>query len=79
MRKLREVVRLYLDLTFLRIFKGRDLMLDQAQRQFRAARGTPIRWIVAEERLAGALRKLFKANGLEDIEVVHIPPTSPTL
>jgi hypothetical protein len=63
---------------FLKIFQGREQMLDQAQRQFRAARGTPIRWIVAEEKLAGALRKLFKANGLGDIEVVHIPPTPST-
>jgi NADPH-dependent ferric siderophore reductase len=52
-------------------------MLEQAQRQFRAARGTPIRWIVAEEKLAGALRKLFKANGLDEIEVIHVPPALP--
>ncbi len=48
-------------------------MLEQAQRQFKAAKGTPIRWIVAEEKLAGALRLLFEKEGLP-IEVIHIPP-----
>ncbi|KFE63926.1 Tox-REase-5 domain-containing protein [Hyalangium minutum] len=62
------------NLDFLRIFNGREQLLDQARRQLRAARGTPIRWIVAEERFASALRKLFKANGLDDIEVIHVPP-----
>jgi len=61
-------------LNFRKIFEGRDKLLEQARRQFEIARGTPIRWIVAEEKLAGALKKLFKANGLEDIEVVHVPP-----
>ncbi len=64
-------------LEFVGIFKGRFQMLEQAQRQVRAARGTPIRWIVAEEKLAGALRKLFKANGLDEIEVIHVPPALP--
>jgi hypothetical protein len=58
-------------------FEGRKQMLEQAQRQLRAARGTPIRWIVAEEKLSGALRKMFKAERLE-IEVVHVSPTPPT-
>jgi NADPH-dependent ferric siderophore reductase len=62
------------NLNFLRIFKGRDQMLDQAQRQFRAANGTPVRWIVAEEKLAGALRKMFREARL-DIEVIHVPST----
>ncbi|HLL00237.1 MAG TPA: Tox-REase-5 domain-containing protein [Myxococcaceae bacterium] len=61
-------------LNFRKIFEGRDKLLEQARRQFEIARGTPIRWIVAEEKLAGALKRLFKANGLEDIEVVHVPP-----
>ncbi len=64
-------------LNFLEIFEGRHKLLEQAKRQFEAANGTPIRWIVAEEKFAGALRKMFKANFLGDIEVVHIPPTSP--
>ncbi len=63
------------ELNFVRFFKGRDQMLDQAKRQVRAARGTPIRWIVAEEKLAGALKKMFEGARLK-IEVVHISPAS---
>jgi hypothetical protein len=33
---------------------------------------------VAEEKLAGALRKLFKGTGLDEIEVVHVPTARPT-
>ncbi len=62
-------------LDFLPNFKGRDKLLDQARRQFAVANGTPIRWIVAEEELAGALKKLFAFNKLR-IEVVHISPAS---
>jgi len=61
-------------LGFLPNFKGRVKLLDQARRQDKVANGTPIRWIVAEEELAGALRKMFKEAGLP-IEVVHVPPT----
>jgi hypothetical protein len=57
-------------LNFVGIFKGRDKLLDQARRQFKVAKGTPIRWIVAEEKLAGALKKMFKGAELS-IEVVH--------
>nr|WP_224240336.1 restriction endonuclease fold toxin 5 domain-containing protein [Hyalangium gracile] len=60
-------------LEFFGNFEGRDQMLEQARRQFKAANGTPIRWIVAEEKLAGALRVLFKEAGLK-IEVTHVPP-----
>jgi hypothetical protein len=65
------------DLDFVGFFEGRNQMLEQAKRQFKAANGTPIRWIVAEERLAGALRKMFKEARLP-IEVVHVPPVPPT-
>jgi len=61
-------------LNFRKIFEGRDKLLEQARRQFKVARGTPIRWIVAEQRLAGALRKMFEGAQLP-IEVVHISPT----
>ncbi|MDY7232120.1 restriction endonuclease fold toxin 5 domain-containing protein [Hyalangium rubrum] len=60
-------------LDFFGNFEGRDQMLEQARRQLRAARGTPIRWVVAEEKLAGALRKVFQGEGLP-IEVIHVPP-----
>ena len=61
-------------LNFLGVFKGRFKLLEQAQRQVKVANGTPIRWIVAEEKLAGALRKIFERDQLP-IEVVHVPPT----
>ncbi|WNG50905.1 hypothetical protein F0U60_47335 [Archangium minus] len=60
-------------LEFFGNFQGRDKLLDQAERQFVAANGTPIRWIVAEEKLAGALKLLFEKEGLP-IEVIHISP-----
>jgi hypothetical protein len=62
-------------LNLLEIFEGRHKLLDQARRQLKVANGTPIRWLVAEEKFAAALRKMFKANFLGDIEVVHIHPT----
>jgi hypothetical protein len=60
-------------LEFFGNFKGRDQLLEQAKRQVRAATGTPIRWIAAEEKLAGALRLLFEREQLP-IEVIHVPP-----
>ncbi|WP_225408332.1 restriction endonuclease fold toxin 5 domain-containing protein [Stigmatella hybrida] len=60
-------------LSFLKMFEGGPKMLDQARRQFRAARGTPVRWIVAEEKLVGVLRKMFADAGLP-IEVIHVLP-----
>ena len=60
-------------LNFLRIFQGRLQIVTQARRQLDAANGTPLRWIVAEEKLARALKLLFEKEGLP-IEVVHVPP-----
>ena len=60
-------------LNFLEIFQGRNKLLEQAQRQFKVANGTPIRWIVAEEKLAGALRKMFRDAPLP-IEVIQVSP-----
>ncbi|WP_225414504.1 SitA5 family polymorphic toxin [Stigmatella hybrida] len=62
------------DLNFVEFFEGRNQMLEQARRQFKVANGTPIRWSVAEERLARALRRMFREARLP-IEVVHVPPT----
>lgn len=61
-------------LEFFGNFQGRDQLIAQAKRQISAANGTPIKWIVAEEKLAGALRKLFMAEQLP-IKVIHVPPT----
>ncbi|WP_276375044.1 Tox-REase-5 domain-containing protein [Corallococcus exercitus] len=55
---------------------GAKALVDQARRQLRAARGTPIRWYIAEEKTAEAIRKLFDANDLDGIEVVFARPLS---
>jgi hypothetical protein len=54
-------------------FKGADGMLQQARRQFRAANGLPIRWIVAEKRFADFLREMSHQRSLSSIEVLHVP------
>jgi hypothetical protein len=46
-------------------------MVEQAQRQVRAANGTPIRWHVAEAKVADAIRLLFKDGGVKGVEVIH--------
>ena len=53
-------------------FEGVEEMLDQAQRQFSAARGTPLQWHFAEPEVADLIRKLFKDNRLSRIKVM--PP-----
>ncbi|NOK12665.1 Tox-REase-5 domain-containing protein [Corallococcus exercitus] len=53
---------------------GAKSLLDQAERQLRAAGGTPIRWHVAEEKTAKAIRKLLDANEVEGVEVVFTRP-----
>jgi hypothetical protein len=52
-------------------FEGVEEMLDQAQRQFKAAGSTPIQWHFAESEVADIMRKLFKGKGLREIKVIH--------
>ncbi|WP_241758111.1 Tox-REase-5 domain-containing protein [Myxococcus landrumensis] len=54
-------------------FRGADGMLDQARRQFEVVRGTPIHWHFAERDVAGAVRDIFRNEGLGAIKVVHTP------
>jgi hypothetical protein len=58
---------------FIRRYNGAQSLLEQAQRQLRAAGGTPIRWEVAEARTAEAIRNMFRRNGITGIDVVHTP------
>lgn len=53
-------------------FEGIEEMLDQAQRQFKAAQGTPIHWHFAEREVAELIRSLLKKKGLDEIKV--LPP-----
>ncbi|WP_439099224.1 restriction endonuclease fold toxin 5 domain-containing protein [Corallococcus exercitus] len=62
------------DLSAKEFFEGAAPLVEQAQRQFRVAGGTPVRWVVAEERFAAALRVLFKGQGVK-VEVRFLPPS----
>jgi hypothetical protein len=53
-------------------FEGVEEMLDQAQRQFKAAQGTPLQWHFAEREVADLVRRLLEKKGLDEIKV--IPP-----
>jgi hypothetical protein len=58
-------------------FEGEAKLLEQARRQLLAARGTPVRWVVAEKKFADYLRKLFADRRMTSIEVIHVPVKSP--
>jgi hypothetical protein len=54
-------------------FNGADELVEQAQRQVRAANGTPIRWHVAEADAVTAIRNLFADSGITGIDIIHTP------
>ncbi|NMO19400.1 hypothetical protein HPC49_22380 [Pyxidicoccus fallax] len=54
-------------------FRGADGMLQQAERQFMAALGTPIEWHFAEREVADAVRAMLRDSDLDDIKVVFTP------
>jgi hypothetical protein len=56
------------------MYEGADDMVKQARRQLRLAGGLRVRWHVAEPRMVAILKKLFKENNIEGIEVVHTLP-----
>ncbi|WP_375755820.1 Tox-REase-5 domain-containing protein [Corallococcus exercitus] len=62
------------DLNPKKFFEGVMPLLEQAQRQLRVAGRTRVRWVVAEERFADALRALFKEQKI-NVEVRFLPPT----
>ncbi|WNG32445.1 hypothetical protein F0U61_01590 [Archangium violaceum] len=55
-------------------FDGLEEMLDQAERQFRAAKGTPIEWHFAEREVADLVRNLLEERLIGRIKVI---PTLP--
>jgi hypothetical protein len=57
-----------------RYFKGAKRLVRQAQRQYKAANGVPIRWHVAEPRMVDILRRLFREADIKGINVVYTPP-----
>ncbi|WP_052519047.1 Tox-REase-5 domain-containing protein [Archangium violaceum] len=62
------------DLNAKKYFRGAKRLVRQAQRQLRVAKGIRIRWHVAEARMVDILKRLFKQERVEGIEVVHTPP-----
>ncbi|GMU11028.1 hypothetical protein ASNO1_72820 [Corallococcus caeni] len=62
------------DLKPKKFFEGVMPLLEQAKRQLSAAGGTPVRWVVAEEKFADALRVLFKNQRIK-VEVHFLRPT----
>lgn len=54
-------------------FGGADDLVAQAQRQLRAANGTPIRWHFAEDAAADATRRLLQSRGILSIDIVFTP------
>ena len=52
---------------------GAQELVQQARRQEGVANGISIRWHVAEEKAARAIRKLLKNAGVVGVEVVHTP------
>jgi hypothetical protein len=53
-----------------------DKLLEQAERQLRATRGTgaTIEWRVAEPDAASIMRQLFTKNRITGIRIIEIPP-----
>ena len=54
-------------------FRGADGMLQQAERQLKAAMDTPIEWHFAKRDVADAVRAMLRESELGDIKVVFTP------
>ncbi|MEM0942295.1 MAG: Tox-REase-5 domain-containing protein, partial [Bacteroidota bacterium] len=54
-------------------FKGSDGLVDQANRQLRAADGNPIQWHFQDKGVMKATQNLFKKNDIEGIELIYTP------
>ena len=54
-------------------FRGKNALLNQANRQTKAAGKTPIEWHFAEEAAANATRNLFVTQKIKGIKVIYNP------
>jgi RHS repeat-associated protein len=54
-------------------FKGKQGLLDQAERQLVAADGNRIRWTFENENVMNATKNLFEKEGIDGIELIHVP------
>ncbi|WP_233607445.1 restriction endonuclease fold toxin 5 domain-containing protein [Corallococcus sp. AB018] len=61
---------------FKRYFEGEKGLREQARRQLSVAGDTPVRWLVAEERFARVLKRMFERESI-GIEVVLRPVKVP--
>ncbi|WNG42939.1 hypothetical protein F0U60_01635 [Archangium minus] len=50
-------------------FEGVEEMLDQAERQLKAAGSTPLQWHFAEQEVADLMRRRFQSKNLDRIEI----------
>jgi len=53
--------------------KGADNMVDQANKQLKAADGAPIQWHFEDKSVMEATQNLFKKNDIEGIELIYTP------
>ncbi|MFB1482806.1 hypothetical protein [Corallococcus sp. RDP092CA] len=54
---------------------GAKALVDQAQRQVaKGPAGIPIRWHIAEQKTAAAIKELLEGKGITEIEIVFTPP-----
>jgi hypothetical protein len=60
---------------FHRWFQGQHALVDQARHQISAAGGASVEWHVAEKKAFEAIKKLFKANKITKIKVIHTSPS----
>ncbi|HET8885635.1 MAG TPA: DUF6443 domain-containing protein [Salinimicrobium sp.] len=61
------------DGNFQKWFKGADGLLDQANRQLKAADGAKVQWHFENKSVMEATQNLFKKNDIEGIELIHTP------
>ncbi len=54
-------------------WKGSDGLLNQANRQLKAADGAKIQWHFENKNVMQATQNLFKEQGIEGIELIHTP------
>ena len=54
-------------------FKGGESLVSQAQRQLKAAGGSPIQWHFQNKAVRDATQKLFNSRGINGIQLKYTP------
>ncbi len=55
-------------------FNGADKLVDQANRQVKAADGAKIEWYFDDERVVEVIKQTFEERGVKGIDVYYKPP-----